>query len=225
MYLFIALFMGASGLYAQDCATGYCPATITVHHKVGDLSAATGDITYNVVKITATASPTCWITQNLGATSTPTSINDYSGNYAGWVWQGGRKQGFIVGVTSAALTNITTAVNETWSSSTDPCTLSLGSSWHLPTGTDLVAALSVTPWASSIKGNNGTYNYWTGTSWNIWTAAGGTGVYWVSNWGSAGANTNMFVWNGSGASTWTFVTGGATLCHLLSVRCTKLVSQ
>ena len=48
MYLFIALFAGAHGLYAQDCAKGYCPSTIVVHHKAGDLSPIGADITYNV---------------------------------------------------------------------------------------------------------------------------------------------------------------------------------
>jgi hypothetical protein len=150
VYLFIALFMGAHTLYAQDCATGYCPSTIVVHHKIGDLSAASGDITYNVVKITTTTVPTCWITRNLGATVAPTSAVGYSSNLLGWLYQINCKQGYNDAVTNAVPIAADPAPGVTaWSSATDPCTLTFGAAWHVPTQSEFTKATTGTTWAAS----------------------------------------------------------------------------
>ena len=175
VYLFIAIFMGAHSLYAQDCATGYCPPTITVHHKVGDLSAVSGDITYEVVKITTTTVPTCWIARNLGATSAPTAVSDATSASAGWLYQVGLKQGNVVGSFNNVVTSMT-LTSGGWPTATDPCTLTLGTAWHVPTAAQYIAAALTTPWSTSPKFN---YNYgtyhWTGSGWggNGWGAAYG----------------------------------------------------
>jgi hypothetical protein len=234
MYLFIALFAGASGLYAQDCAIGYCPSTIVVHHKIGDLSAETKDITYNVVKITTTVSPTCWITQNLGAPSTPTAYGDYSSSYSGWGFQLGTKKGLVDGATLP----ITTWTNfaaplSLWPVDKDPCTATFGSAWRLPTSTEWTNAVyNAASWSTSPKPNVGYTWYISGTNtWDWWTTSGSTfyacrdiGVsdvskfghmfYGAVNWNSITKNEYVGVSSG-------YVYGSAAV----KVRCLKLVTN
>ena len=137
--------------YAQACATGYCPATITVHHKIGAVSPVTGDITYNVISTTAFGAASggyCLLDRNLGVTTLPTSVSDYT-NGTGWYFQFGRKKGWanLAGVT-AGLSTYTVAYatpSTNWSSANDPCTLLLGSSWRIPTQTEGVGFTTGTP--------------------------------------------------------------------------------
>jgi len=141
MYLFIALFAGASGLYAQDCATGYCPSSITVHHKAGDVSPASPDITYSVIGW-PTASPTkCWITRFLGATTVATGTIGSVTTTTGWYFQYNRKQGYALG--TAPPTTSVIDVSAGWTAAQDPCTILLGSGWHIPTYSEMTAIIPV----------------------------------------------------------------------------------
>jgi len=140
LFLFAGMVLAMSGaLRAQDCATGYCPATITVHHVAGLLSPVTVDITYGVDKNTYSGTTACWITRNLGATQQATAYNDATAASAGWYWQFNRKQGYSF-TTGSRVPNTTwnanISENSTWTSTTDPCTLMLGSTWRIPTITE-----------------------------------------------------------------------------------------
>jgi len=228
IYLFLALFVGTYGLCAQDCAIGYCPSTIVVHHKINDLSAETKDITYNVVKIIATTLPTCWITQNLGAPNTPAAITDYGANYNGWMYQVGHKQGTVPG---GPYTNVVTAMTltatDSWTAAQDPCTLSLGAAWHVPTSTDYVNAAGVSPWSSGPKLNASVAYYNNSGTWSAWYSSGsGVIAYHVQNYGISTTQAR-FVWNNTSGQVFQVATMGVadSYCQLLPVRCIKLVSQ
>ncbi len=183
VYLFIAIFMGAHSLYAQDCATGYCPSTITVHHKAGDLSAETKDITYDVVAIGSN----CWLQRNLGATTT-----GYTTSYAwanmGWYYQWGSKQAYYsANSTSAPSTSYTNAAS-TWPAAQDPCTLTLGSAWHVPTSTETATLSASTVCYCSTAGT-----LQPAASYQIW----GTNQYYATIYqssGSSAASQPFSVW-------------------------------
>lgn len=229
VYLFIALFVGAHGLYAQDCAKGYCPSTIVVHHIKGDLSAETKDITYNVVKIITTTSPTCWITQNLGSPNTPTAYTDYGTTYNGWQFQINRKQGYVVGTYTNAVTTLSApSVGTLWESTQDPCTLTFGSAWRLPTTTEFTS-LNNTTWALAGKLNSAPSTYYNGSGWSNNTAGGTYGYYWCRNsWDGVAANMTFgyAAYNAAGVSTFSNATS-TQFCQgtLLSVRCLKLFTD
>lgn len=126
----------AVNLRAQSCTTGYCPATITVHHKAGSVSPVTVDITYGVVASTYSGTQKCWITRNLGATTQATSATDATDASSGWVWQFNRKQGYQhIGATRTPNTTWITSISENsdFTAANDPCTLLLGSTWRIPT--------------------------------------------------------------------------------------------
>ena len=136
------LALGAT-LLAQDCATGYCPATITVHHKAGSVSPITANITYEVIKISVSSTTNkCFITRNLGATSAPANYSTPSYASNGWYWQYNRKQGYYIGASSTFVLTPSIAAggwltsnseSSNWTAANDPCTLTLGASWRLPT--------------------------------------------------------------------------------------------
>jgi len=144
----ILLALGITARAQTDpCASGYCPTQITVHHKVGSVSPVAGDITYEVIKSTATGATLCWLGRNLGATSKATSYTDATYTANGWYWQFGSKQGYsmtsggVITPSSGWITTITPYI-ATWSN--DPCTLLLGTNWRLPTGAEWSAAMSST---------------------------------------------------------------------------------
>jgi hypothetical protein len=136
------------GLRAQtvDCATGYCPATITVYHKAGNISPVTVPITYGVVALSTSGVQKCWITRNLGATAPAASYIDATDAASGWYWQFGKKQGWAVtaGVRSPTfVVSPASTVTGDFPLSEDPCTLLLGSNWRIPTATEYNSVLSV----------------------------------------------------------------------------------
>jgi hypothetical protein len=142
------------GLRAQtvDCATGYCPATIIVHHKAGAVSPVTVPITYGVVANTyASGVQKCWITRNLGATNPAGSATDATDASAGWCWQFNRKQGYqMAGATRSPNTTWITTISEgsDFLPANDPCTLLLGSNWRLPTNSEWGAAITAGAFSS-----------------------------------------------------------------------------
>jgi len=146
LFLSAGLVLAMSGaLRAQDCATGYCPATITVHHKVDAVSPVTVDITYGVVATSLSGTQQCWITRNLGATTQATAWTDATAASAGWYWQFNRKQGYSYS-TGSRVPNTTwiTPISESsdWVAANDPCTLLLGSTWRLPIQSELTNVLN-----------------------------------------------------------------------------------
>jgi len=145
LVLMATLLLAVAGLRAQNCATGFCPETITVHHAAGNISPETVTITYNVEEstyFTADGSSKCWLTQNLGASTKPASPEDYSAATLGWYWQFMRKQGFTNNAVLPSGRWVNSAVNTTggWGASTDPCRLLLGGAWRLPTMNEVSTA-------------------------------------------------------------------------------------
>lgn len=212
--LLLAAYTGS--LHAQTCSTGFCPATITVHHKAGSVSPVTGDITYPVVTSAITGTTACWIAQNLGATAYPGSYTDATVAALGWYWQFGRPQGYKF--VSNVLTPGTgwTAANTlsaNWSASNDPCTLLLGSTWRIPTNAEWSTAITgklynhstLSPLHFAVSGNVTTagnaYNQAPGTdtysSWHSSTIVNASYSYVASfyNAASAGVMMNSNGWN------------------------------
>ena len=137
------MILGMVGLIARaqidECESGYCPKTITVHHIADDFSPFTVTITYEVAEVIIGSDTTCWITRNLGATSPPTSATDNSYTARGWYWQFNRKQGYDNnGTTRTPNTPWIISIIETgpWSRENDPCTRLLGEQWYIPTQTE-----------------------------------------------------------------------------------------
>lgn len=220
MYLFIALFAGAHGLYAQDCATGYCPATITVHHKAGDVSPVGGDQTYNVVQVGTGTTATCWITSNLGCSTTPSAWSDYGTATNGWLWQVNRKQGFVFNYWTNAVpsTSITVTAGDTWASAQDPCTILLGVSWHIPATTEWNQLNTTWPY-SGVKLNTASQAYMNGAQPTGWFNPGSSAGYAIQNYGySAGT---MLYQLSSGATSFQYGQGGG----FFPVRCIKKVTD
>ncbi len=138
---------------AQDCATGYCPENITVQHKQGDISPFTQTTTYGVVESTFSGVTACWITRNLGATEQATSNTDTNNAARGWFWQFNRKQGYYHDGTTRtpSVVNWITSISENsdWLAENDPCTILLGSNWHIPTSTEWNNVITNGGWTGS----------------------------------------------------------------------------
>lgn len=148
-------------LLAQGCVTGYCPATLTVHHKAGDVAPVDLNTDYKVIKDTLQTNM-CWLAQNLGAKNQASASNDASDDAAGWYWEFNNKRGFSFTSTAAPdLTNtyltqgswypkgmwVTVTSGYThvsWGSTNDPCVLLLGGGWRLPTYAELNKAETFT---------------------------------------------------------------------------------
>jgi len=83
-----------------------------------------GGITYNTVQTNLSGSSKCWITQNLGASSS---------SYFGKAYQFGLRKGYTS--SSGLLTTLpnSVAMDDDWASGEDPCSLELGNGWRLPT--------------------------------------------------------------------------------------------
>jgi len=221
LFLIIGIVLVSSmAVDAQSCATGFCPATITVHHVAGPVSPTTGDITYNVISTTAFGSASggyCLLDRNLGVTTLPTSVSDIP-NGTGWYFQFGRKKGWadLAGVT-AGLSTYTVAYatpSTNWSSANDPCTLLLGSSWRIPTQTEGVGFTTGTPttlyttWKMCLN----YYMFEAGTG----TSAIGS-MIWVSNYFSATAGSVAY----AGSATTTYASSSMNYNCGVPVRCIK----
>ncbi len=157
LYGFMLLLAFNAG--AQDCATGYCPDTLTVDHYAGDISPKTVRIEYKVVETDLSGTTACWITQNLGATAQASSEGDPSVTARGWFWQFNRKQGYAYdGTRTPSVLDWITSIDENsdWQTENDPCTLLLGGNWHIPTSTEWTNVQTNGGWGTSdINAYNG----------------------------------------------------------------------
>lgn len=125
-----------------------CGTPLTINHVSGDgVAAETKSIDYGTVLTTLSGSSQCWITQNLGATNQATIVTDNTEAAAGWYFQFNRKQGYKHdGTTLSPATPVWPssgdASNLNWQPANDPCTLSLGAGWRIPSDGefDLVSA-------------------------------------------------------------------------------------
>jgi len=214
----------AASLHAQTCSTGFCPASITVHHKAGNISPVTGDITYNVSQTNvfgAAASGYCILDRNLGVTTLPTNSSDYA-NGAGWYFQFGRPRGWTTTTTSANLAtwvnNVYATPGSSWSSTNDPCNAMLGGAWRLPTLTEATAAWNTLSTATAFANwkisTTGTLDVANGA-----LTAGPVYLYmWTATYQSISSGYLILNWTGDGTGlrqSWTAYNQGCT------VRCIK----
>ncbi|MDM8161828.1 hypothetical protein QUH73_18570 [Labilibaculum sp. K2S] len=111
---------------------------LVVQHRTTDgVSPVDIDITYGTTVITYLGTKHCWITQNLGASRQATSLYDNSDEAAGWYWLRTNPSGIAWNsVTNSRTPDVTWTVppesDADWDSSSDPCTILLGSGWHIP---------------------------------------------------------------------------------------------
>jgi len=234
LFLYISLFLAlGTASRAQNCATSYCPANITVHHVAGTVSPVTGDITYGIVPVTISGVTKCFITRNLGASSAAASATDANGS-GGWYWQWNSKQGIIYAggstvtpssawITSAAAFGTVAA----WTAANDPCTLLLGSGWNIPTKsewTSLLSNLSITSIATgytSVLKLTTSNTAWTnsGLTANLQWCGGGTVYsYWWASDGFSGSNVTPLT---IGTTVSWSLSSGTPNTYSASVRCER----
>ena len=121
--------------------------TLLVNHYFLDpdgVDPVSANITYSVVATNRTGSPTCWIAQNLGASQQASSFNDASAASSGWYWQYGTRLGYVVNNAGTRTPNsaITLAYKTSWAATDDPCTLTFGAPWRVPTRLEWIAVAS-----------------------------------------------------------------------------------
>jgi uncharacterized protein (TIGR02145 family) len=203
------------------CST--CSTSITINHIAGSTAPVTKTVIYGIVTNIPGEPSKCWITSNLGADHQATAVDDNSEASAGWYWQFNRKQGYKHDGTAVipawTITNI--SENTDWTAANDPCSIELGSGWHIPTYTEWTNADGVNggnwinktgPWNSGLKlhaagclfGNNSSLNY-----------RGSYGYYWSSK-----QSSNSVGWSLS------FDGGGSSMYYLdkatgVPVRCIR----
>jgi hypothetical protein len=138
-----------------------CGYSITKNHVAGIVAPVSKTVTYGIVTSVPGEPNKCWITSNLGADHQATSITDPTEQSAGWYWQFNRMQGYKHdGTTRTPNTVWISSINENldWQFSNDPCSLELGSGWHIPTKTEWSNVMNAGgwtgwdgPWDSSLK--------------------------------------------------------------------------
>ncbi|MCC6600519.1 MAG: hypothetical protein IT223_07570 [Crocinitomicaceae bacterium] len=161
---------------------------ITVNHTVANgVAPVNKSVTYTVV-LTAIGGTgdKCWIAQNLGAASQPSSASDNTEAAAGWYWQFNRKQGYKHdGSVTPAWSITSISESSEWIASNDPCLIELGSGWRLPTETEWTNADGAPQnwnthsdvFNSVLKLHAGGYLYSGG---GILYNRGSSGLYWSS---------------------------------------------
>jgi len=118
------------------CVSAFSQCDIlTVNHVTENgVAPVSAIIAYNVVTDVPGEPDKCWITSNLGATHEAASSHDLTA--AGWYFQFGLKQGYDYSTTGripATTWNYSVKTNSNWLPSNDPCTVELGTGWHVPT--------------------------------------------------------------------------------------------
>jgi hypothetical protein len=116
-----------------------CGIPITINHVAGSVAPVNKTVTYGTVTSIPGEPAKCWITSNLGADHQAAAIDDATEASAGWYWQFNRMQGYKHdGTTRTPNSAWITEINEDsdWQPANDPCTLELGSDWHVPTWTE-----------------------------------------------------------------------------------------
>lgn len=156
---------------------------VSVNHTSGDIAPVTKSVTYETVTNIPGETSKCWITSNLGADHPAASETDDTEPSAGWYWQFNRKQGYKAeGSTVTPAWTVTTIDEDSgWTSENDPCRLSLGGTWRIPTHTELMNVdmtwnTFADPWNSALKLHAAGYITTSGTPWQ----KGAYGRYWSS---------------------------------------------
>ncbi len=182
------LLLTCLGAAAQeDCETGFCPPSVTVHHYAGAVSPVDVTITYEVVESNLSGNTKCWITRNLGATEAPTSAVVNSTAQSGWYWQFNRKQGYYHdGATRTPNTTwVTISEISSWTAANDPCRLLLGTGWNIPTSAQWINVRDINSWSDVYDSFPSELKIHTGHGTVLETGAltgrGNFGQYWSSS--------------------------------------------
>ncbi len=127
-----------------------CGNSITIDHVAGTVAPVSKSVTYGTITNITGEPSKCWITSNLGADHQAADVNDGTEESAGWYWQFDRKQGYEHDGTTRTPNTIwisSISGNTNWNASNDPCTIELGTGWHVP---------SASEWDNIINSNNWT---------------------------------------------------------------------
>ena len=180
-----------------------CGLPFTVNHVAGSVAPVTKTTSYGTVNNIPGATSYCWITSNLGSDHQATSVSDATEASAGWYWQFNRKQGYKNDGSTVTPAWTITSINESsvWLAANDPCTIELGSSWHLPLSTEWTN-VDVTgnwtdwngPWNSALKIHAAGYLERTAGS---VTGRGTNGNYWSHSQGSSSTGYDLAFNSGS----------------------------
>jgi hypothetical protein len=166
-----------------------CGSTITINHVTGEVAPVNKTVTYGTVSNIPGETSKCWITSNLGADHQATAVNDATEASAGWYWQFNLKQGYKHdGTTRTPNTTWITYIGEDsdWISANDPCSIELGTTWHIPTSTEWYNVDNAGnwvswngPWGSGLKMHAAGYLLYGGIG--ALYSRGEVGEYWSSS--------------------------------------------
>jgi hypothetical protein len=188
-----------------------CGLTITINHLVsGGVAPVNKTAAYGTVTGIPGEPEKCWITSNLGADRQATAVNDATEASAGWYWQFNQQQGFKHdGTTRTPNTTWITYIGEDsdWISANDPCSIELGTSWHIPTYTEWYNVDNAGnwiswngPWGSGLKMHAAGYLFHGGIG--ALYSRGEVGEYWSSSQYNINVCHNLEftnVWSAMGA--------------------------
>ena len=179
-------------LTKSTSACWVCGNSITKSHVVGPVAPVNKNVTYGTVTNVPGEPTKCWITRNLGASIQAASKSDTSEAAAGWYWQFNVPQGYKHTVTTRTPNTNWIAVLEewtNWNAANDPCSIELGTEWHVPTATEWTnvdalgywtgyestfnSSLKIHP-AGRLQSSDGTLyqrgtqgGYWSGSQFNL----------------------------------------------------------
>jgi uncharacterized protein (TIGR02145 family) len=188
----------------------------------GNVAPVTKTTTYGTVANIPGEPAKCWITSNLGSDNQAMSVNDATEASAGWCWKFNRKQGYKHdGTTRIPNTAWINTINENsdWIAANDPCNIEFGTTWRLPTYTELNNVNSTGgwnnwngPWTSGLKLHAAGYlNYSDGSL----HERGSYGYYWSGTQNSTTLGWSLFFGSVESFMYNYFKAGG------FSVRCLK----
>jgi uncharacterized protein (TIGR02145 family) len=189
----------ATTLTKTTTACFACGSPVVINHVAGTVAPVTKTVTYGTVTAIAGEPAKCWITSNLGADHQATAVSDATEASGGWYWQFNRKQGYKFEYPDLTPAWSTALINENldWQDINDPCTLEIGSGWHIPTLSEWnnVNAFGGWidwngPWNSALKihaaGFLGSLTGWL-------YDPGATGIYWSRNQSTAGIGWYLYI--------------------------------
>ena len=202
-----------------------CGSSLTINHVAGTLAPVSKTVTYGSVTNIPGETSKCWITSNLGATHQATAVNDATEASGGWYWQFNLMQGYKLADDGTTRTPGSVWISSIfqdsdWQSANDPCSIELGSNWHVPTSSEwnnVNAAGGWTTWTG--PWNSGLKLHAAGTLWNntgLLTSRGTEGDYWSSTQNNAIYSTD-FWFDGSNST----LDGGFNKAYATSIRCIR----
>ncbi|MCX6268610.1 MAG: hypothetical protein NTW16_14850 [Bacteroidetes bacterium] len=178
-------------------------STITLTHTAGAVAPVTKTTNYGTVTNIPGEPAKCWITSNLGSDRQAAAVNDDTEASSGWHWQFNRKQGYKHdGTTRTPNTTWISGISETsdWLTTNDPCSIELGTTWHIPTYTEWYNVDNTGdwttwtgPWDSGLKLHAAGFLYPNDGS---LTNRGVYGTYWGSSQSDADRGWVMFFLGG-----------------------------